>query len=311
MSMVTTNQNDSAIEQATPAPPATLKEFLNQPKVLAELARVATSALKPTDLVNMTLTAAARNKDILMCTPSSIIGALVTSALLGIRPGGLMGRGYLVPRRNKHNNNALELCFDPGWRGLVDIARRPGKIRRIEAHVAYEAEDFEVTRVPFTTISHVPRGDLKEADTTPMKVRAAYAVCEFIDGAIQTEVVWKRDLDKIRKLGAGNGPWSTWYEEMARKTAVRRLCKYLPFDPMLEQALQSSDDADAIDVSGEMVTQAPTTPEAQTMSIAERARARTGAIASPPPSQPDADPETGELPMTDSERMAAIERGEA
>lgn len=303
MTMTNVDPNTS-MQPAAEAPPKTLKEFLNSPKIKAELARVATKAMQPDDLINLTLIAASRNPDIFKCTAQSIVKALLDAAALGIKPGGLMGRGYLVPRRN-NMIDAHELSFDPGWRGLVDIARRSGLIRRLEAHVAYEAEEFEVLRTPFTTIRHVPKGDLKEADTAPGKVRAAYAIAELTDGSTQIEVVWKRDLDKIRLLGAKNGPWAKWYEEMSRKTAVRRLCKYLPFDPLLDQALNASDDADAIDVDGDGQDLVGTPPPAglaeQSASLADKVRARAAAM------QPQADPDTGELPMTDEEKAAALD----
>lgn len=217
-----------------------LKQYLEDPSVKAKLGEVATANMRADDLVRLALMAASRQPEIAKCSQHSILRALMDAAALGIKPGGLMGRGYLVPRKNR-STNELEACFDPGWRGLVDIARRSGQIKRIEAHVVYEGDDFEMVRSPFTSIRHIPS---EEGDPGP--IRAAYAIAEFSDGATQIEVLWRRDLDKIRKSSASQGgPWSTWYDEMARKSAVRRLCKYLPYDPLLERALEAATDAEA------------------------------------------------------------------
>lgn len=217
----------------------TLKSYLESDDVRGRLAQVASSAMKPDELVRMALLAASRQPDLAKCSQHSILRALMDAAALGVKPGGLMGRGYLVPRKNKFTKE-MECCFDPGWRGLVDIARRSGRIRRIEAHVVFENDHFLVVRDPFTRIEHQPT----EGDTG--SIRAAYAMAEFVDGGTQIEVVMRRDLEKIRASSASeNGPWATWPEEMARKSAVRRLCKYLPYDPVLERALEAATDAEA------------------------------------------------------------------
>ncbi len=235
--IATTNGTGPSIAKAT-SPARDLKSYLSLPAVRAKLVEAAGSAMKPDDLVRLTLIAASRTPELARCTFDSVLRALMDAAALGIKPGGLMGRGYLVPRSNK-KNGTVECNFDPGWRGLVDVARRSGKIRRIEAHVVYEADEFVVERTPLTSIRHVPT-----ETANPGAVRAAYAVAEFTGGEVQIEILYRRDLDKIRRFGAQNGPWANWYDEMARKSAVRRLCKYLPFDPQLEAAIAAADRAD-------------------------------------------------------------------
>lgn len=231
-----------------PAPPKTLKDFLDQPSTRAKLAEVATSAMRPDDLTRLALMAASRQPEIAKCAPHTVLRALMDAAALGIKPGGLMGRGYLVPRKRNWKDasgkwqSELECHFDPGWRGLIDIARRSGKIKRIEAHPVYEGDRFLVTFGNHPTLVHEP--DLDSEDRG--EVRAAYAIAEFHDGSTQTEVLTKSDIIKIRNSSAAKGgPWNDWFDEMARKSAVRRLCKYLPFDPLLERALEAATDTEA------------------------------------------------------------------
>lgn len=230
-------------QQKAPPPAATLKNFLESPAVRAKLAEVANKVMKPEDLIRMALMAVSRNPEIANCSQASIVRALIDAADLGIQPGGTMGRGYLVPRKN-YKNNTTECCFDPGWRGLIDVARRSGLIARIEAHVVYQRDLFRVTYGVESKIVHEPALD---GDAGP--VVAAYAVAFFKDGTYQAEVLRKADLDKIRNSSAAKsgGPWGTWYDEMARKSAVRRLVKYLPYDSQLEKALEKATDAEAED----------------------------------------------------------------
>ena len=278
-----------------------LKDYLSSGDVVKRLAEVCGAVMKPQDLVRLTLMAASRQPEIMRCTKTSVLRALMDAAALGIKPGGLMGRGYLVPRaRNWKDDNGrwhkeLELHFDPGWRGLIDIARRSGQIRRIEAHVVFESDEFEVQRNPFTTIRHVPN-----EGKDPGAIRAAYAVAQFADGSEQIEIVWRRDIDQIRALGAAKGPWDTWAPEMARKTAVRRLCKYLPYDPILERALEAATDAEAEEAIGRDVlptVEVDRPPQAKRLAskIASRKVAAPEEGTVPAAAAPLVDPMTGEV----------------
>jgi recombination protein RecT len=245
--------------------------------------------------------ALSRQPELAKCSQHSILRALMDAAALGIKPGGLMGRGYLVPRKNKKNGE-LECCFDPGWRGLIDIARRSGQIKRIEAHVVYEKDIFEVHYGMHSDLIHKPM-----LDGDAGNIIAAYAVAEFKDGSTQVEVLTKRELDKVRGSSAASsgGPWGSWFEEMARKTAVRRLCKYLPYTDELERAIEAATDAEAEDAIGRDAGAAAQldAPKRGT-ALAEKIRARGAANMAPdldlPPEGVDADgelhdPVTGEV----------------
>jgi recombination protein RecT len=156
------------------------------------------------------------------------------AATMGIMPGGTMGRGYLVPRKNKVTGT-LEATFDPGYRGLIDIARRSGKVKAMDAKAVYQGDVFEYEEGLDKKLRHVPSLDAK----TRGDIIAAYAIARFYEGDPQIEVLTRADIDKIRNSSASkNGPWLTWYEEMARKSAVRRICKFLPYDPVLEKAIE-------------------------------------------------------------------------
>ena len=212
----------------------TLRSFLEGDAAQAKLAEVASKFMQPGDLVRLTLLAASRQPDLLKCSQTSILRALMDAATMGIMPGGTMGRGYLVPRKNKING-ALEACFDPGYRGLIDIARRSGKVKAMDAKPVYQGDLFEYEEGLDKKLRHVPTLDAKSRG----ELVAAYAIARFYEGDPQIEVLTRADIDKIRNSSASkSGPWATWYEEMARKSAVRRICKFLPYDPILERAIE-------------------------------------------------------------------------
>jgi recombination protein RecT len=71
-------------------------------------------------------------------------------------------------------------------------------------------------------------------------VKFVYAVAKLSGGGVQFEVMSKAQVDSIRRRSkSGNsGPWVSDYVEMARKTVVRRLFKYLPVSVELVKALE-------------------------------------------------------------------------
>jgi recombination protein RecT len=220
-----------AIVPASAPKPNTLQSFLEGEKASAKLAAVAKGFMSPTDLTRMALVAVHRNPELLKCTPASVLAALMDAAELKIKPGGMMGRGYLVPRRNK-NTKQLECCFDPGWRGLIDIMRRSGEIKRIEAHPVFSNDVLRVEYGLQPVFQHTPCLEENRG-----QIVAAYALAEFKDGTFQVELLTKADLVKIRAASPStSGPWATWDDEMARKSAVRRLSKYMPFDALVDKA---------------------------------------------------------------------------
>jgi recombination protein RecT len=114
----------------------------------------------------------------------------------------------------------------------------------------------------------------------PGEVICAYAIATFADGSQQVEVVTGPDLDKVRAMAAQGGPWKGWYDEMARKTAIRRLCKFLPYEPELDRAIEVSHAADGGDDDSIVV---------DVIGAGSRAKALTEKIRTPEPVQADAD----------------------
>lgn len=304
---MTTAAPSKAIEKsngngAKPAP-LTLKAFLEGTGAKAKLGEVATKIMKPEDLVRLALMAASRQPDLLKCSHTSILRALMDAAALGIAPGGVMGRGYLVPRKNKKTGE-LECCFDPGWRGLCDVARRDTRVKKIDAKVVYEGDVFEYEEGTSQTLRHVPTLTAQERG----KVVAAYAIAK-VEDELQIEVLTLADIEKIRKVSmAQSGPWSNWYEEMARKSAVRRLCKYLPYNPQLEKALEHATDVESGVRTTFDVTTVGDKPAPRTQALAASVAAKTAALKEPePPAESEADvAERGEVePPEAAEQHAA------
>lgn len=165
------------------------------------------------------------NKDLLECDKLSLYGAILESARLGLEPGGVLGQAHLVPFWDS-KTRTRRVTFLVGYKGLMELARRSGEISMIFADVVRKGDDFVFERGLSPTLVHRP--DLN--GTGEEDVLAVYAVAKLKDGSSHFEVMTRAQVEKIRAgAKAGNGgPWCSHWEEMAKKTAIRRLCKYLP-----------------------------------------------------------------------------------
>lgn len=195
------------INKMTPA----IKKALPSVMTPERFTRIATSALSTTP-------------KLAECTPMSFLGAMMTAAQLGLEPNTPLGQAYLIPYWNGKAKR-LECQFQMGYKGMIDLAYRSGKISSIQAHVVHENDVFEYSFGLDPTLKHVPaisdRGD-------PV---AVYAVFKTKDGGYGYEVMsWDDVMKHARKYSKSydNGPWQTNPEEMAKKTVLKKVLKYAP-----------------------------------------------------------------------------------
>ena len=130
---------------------------------------------------------------------------------------------------------------------MIDLARRSGQILSINAYCVHQADDSSYGLGLHPDIHHVPAS---AADRGP--VSHVYAVAQLKGGGVQFEVMSRAEIEEVRKTSkAGqSGPWSSHWEEMAKKTVIRRLFKYLPVSIEAVRAVEADEKADR----GEVVT---------------------------------------------------------
>lgn len=236
--------------------------------------------ITPERLMKVALLARSRNPLLLQCTPESLVKAILQSAEMGLEPSGSVGGAHLVPFKNKHTGH-YEATLIPDYRGLIDLARRSGQIRSIEAHVIHERDKYRVRYGSEPILEHEP---LLVGETG--KMVAVYAVAKLADGATQVEVMTSSAVEAIknRSRASTSGPWVTDYEAMAKKTVLRQLCKYLPRSRELAEALDL-DDASETGVEPLVDLALPADAQAQPKpSRTEKVKAALAAKATPAPS---------------------------
>ena len=196
--------------------------------------------MTPDRMLRIALTELRKVPKLSSCDPLSFMGAIVQCSQLGLEPGSGLGHAYLIPFFNS-KKNITECNFIPGYRGLIELARRSGQIDSISARVVYEKDNFAFRYGDDEHIEHIPYAG---KDAGP--ITHAYAIAR-IKGASQPqrEVMTRDQLEEIRrKHGKTNPVWADHFDEMARKTVVRRLCKYLPQSPEMALALAADDKAE-------------------------------------------------------------------
>lgn len=193
------------------------------------------------------------NPALLECSQASLIGAMMMSAQLGLEPG-VLGHCYLVPFKNK--NGGKDVQFIVGYRGMIDLARRSGHIVSIYAHPVFEGDEFRLEYGLEEKCTHVPYFS-REPAREKGEFRGAYCVANFKDGGRALLFMPKVEIDehKKRSKASSSGPWVTDYEQMALKTVVRGIFKWLPVSIEAVRQIVGNDETTktTLDVSMEEV----------------------------------------------------------
>lgn len=189
--------------------------------------------MTPERMCRVALQTIRRTPQLMNCTPESLVAAIVEASSLGLELD-LRGQAYLVPYKNS-------VTLIPGYKGLMDLAYRSGRVTNIYAEVVCENDQFAFALGLAPKLEHTPNLEDRGA------LKAVYAVARVKDADPAFVVLGKTEIDKIRKASkaSGSGPWVQWEEEMWKKTAIRRLCKYLPLSPEIQKAIALDEAADA------------------------------------------------------------------
>lgn len=189
-----------------------------------EIAKALPSVITPERFTRIILSAISVNPKLGGCTPQSFLGAMMTSAQLGLEVNTPLGQAYVLPYMNK---GVMEAQFQLGYKGLIDLAYRSGEVEVIQAHVVYANDEFHCEYGLDPKLTHKP-ADRDRGE--PVKV---YAVFKTKSGGFGFEVM---SMDDVRNhaakyskaYGSNFSPWKTNFEEMAKKTVLKRVLKYAP-----------------------------------------------------------------------------------
>ena len=202
-----------------------------------EIRRALPALLTPERFTRMALSAINNTPELADCTPMSFIGALMNAAQLGLEPNTPLGQAYLIPYKNK---GVLECQFQLGYKGLIDLAYRTGQIQVIQAQAVREFDYFEYQYGLDSRLVHRP-GEGERGEITFI-----YGLFKLNNGGYGFEVSSRGDMDAFaarysRSIGGRYSPWKENYEDMAKKTVIKRALKYAPVSSDFQRALSTDE----------------------------------------------------------------------
>lgn len=226
--------------------PTTINGFLETYK--NEIARALPRHMTADRMARIALTEFRKTPALMKCDPATLFGAVIQCAQLGLEPGGALGHAYLIPFENR-KKGTTDVQFIVGYRGMIDLARRSGQIVSLTARTVHANDKFTYRFGLDETIEHVPaEGDRGE-------LTHVYAVAKLKDGGVQFDVLTRHEIEGIRNESQGyktakryertDSPWIAHFEEMAKKTVIRRLFKYLPVSIELQRAVGLDEQGEA------------------------------------------------------------------
>lgn len=189
-----------------------------------EIRKALPSVITPERFTRMVLSAISTNPKLGQCTAQSFLGAMMTAAQLGVEPNTALGQAYLIPFWDS-KAKAFDCQFQLGYKGLIDLAYRSGEVSIIQAQKVCENDEFEYELGLDPKLRHIP------ATSNRGNPIAYYAMFKTRDGGYGFEVMSVEDarahgMKYSKSFGAS--PWQTNFDEMAKKTVLKKLLKYAP-----------------------------------------------------------------------------------
>lgn len=163
------------------------------------------------------------------CDPISLRKCIANVVTAGLTLSPVMKFCYLIPRRIQ---GKMEATLEISYMGLIKMMTDSGSVAKMEAHIIYRNDELDYQLGSNETFIHKPtlenRGEML----------AVYAEAHIRGGFVQREILTKDDIKEIKKKSqATTGPWIDFEGEMWRKSAIKRLFKYLPKTEMSDELI--------------------------------------------------------------------------
>ena len=181
----------------------------------------------------------------------SLLGAAMTCAQLGLDPTPAIGHAYIIPFKDHGRPVAT---FTLGYKGAVWLGADSGV--HFKSQSICENDTYDVQLGTDGHIHHRMPPFAEGMDRG--KALAYYCVASFSDGIRDFEVMTAVEVERIRQGSPGrNSPaWTQHYDEMAKKTVLKRLAKNVPLGVKAASAF-AHDGAVRLDTEPEALGESP------------------------------------------------------
>jgi recombination protein RecT len=190
--------------------------------------------------ISFAMQAINNSKQLQECSKESLQKAVYNVALTNLSLNPVLKYAYLIPRWSKNGSQAV---LEPSYQGLIKLLTDTGSIVAVSANIVYEGDEFEVSYGTQAEIIHKPKFKSKD-------VQCVYAVAvlkgeNFRQFEVMTLEEVNNIMEKSESYKAFKGGkitsciWVDHWGEMAKKTVIKRLFKYLPKTDKFEHAAQA------------------------------------------------------------------------
>lgn len=204
--------------------PPTVRDLLEEN--LRQAKDVLPACLNPERMTRLALRTIRCSPKLQQCNPYSLVACIMEAGALGLEIDA-RGLAYLVPYKN-------EVKLMVGYKGMMELAYRSGEIQNIYGEIVCKNDYFEYEMGLEPKLKHRPAmGDRGE-------MTGCYAVAKMKNGESHFLVMSRSEVEEIKrssKAQSPESPWNLWFNEMAKKSVIRRLCKYLPLSADVQIAI--------------------------------------------------------------------------
>lgn len=168
--------------------------------------------------------------------PLTVMGGVMLAAQLKLEVGAGLGEFYLTPRMEKGRQICLPII---GYQGFIKLVLRSDMVTDVHTFLVRDGDLFEfgANAREGKYFEWKPKDFEEEREWT-----GVVAVARMKAGGTTWVYLTKSQVFKRRPSYWNKGtPWQTHEEEMAQKTAVRALTKFLPKSTELGKAIEADE----------------------------------------------------------------------
>jgi recombination protein RecT len=206
-----------------PKEKATIRSLLTGDRFKQEVALALPKHLTAERFIRVALTALSKDSKLANCDQASFFKSLLDLSAVGLEPDGR--RAHLIPYGTE-----CKLVID--WKGYVELAKRSGTVKSWRGELVCERDIFR-------WVNGVVHHEINWREDRGA-VQCAYSHVTLADGSDEFDVMTLAEVKAIqaRSPAGQSGPWRTDWNEMAKKTPIRRHSKRLTLSPEFHKATE-------------------------------------------------------------------------
>jgi phage RecT family recombinase len=186
------------------------------------------------------ITAMNAQPDLVLADRRSLFVAVQKCAGDGLLPDGREAALVVFNTKVKNKRTGAtqyikKVEYIPMIFGIRKRMRNSGEVLSATAEVIFAKDKFAYRLGDEASIEHIPA----VLGNDRGKQIGAYAIIKLRNGEVLREVMSIADIERVRAISRSkDGPaWVNWYEEMARKSVLKRCAKGAPVSPRERSAL--------------------------------------------------------------------------